>query len=149
MKHKHRIVPGHLGGTYEPSNVVLLTIEEHAEVHRLAFEKDGRWQDEVAWKALAGQIGKEEIISQVISNTHKGKPKSEEQKLKMKLNHTRPMKGKHHSTVSKLKILLEFKVEYYVDLNHINSQRKTCENCGKTTNLGNYYRWHGSKCKHG
>jgi len=24
----------------------------------------------------------------------------------------------------------------------------TCEHCGKTMNRGNYYRWHGSNCKH-
>lgn len=52
MKHKHHIIPRHAGGSDDPSNLVELTPAEHAEAHRLLFEKYGRWQDEVAWKGL-------------------------------------------------------------------------------------------------
>lgn len=83
--HKHRIIPGHLGGTYDPDNVVYLNVEEHAEVHRLAYEKDGRWQDEVAWKALAGQIGKEDILYEISINAAKGRRHTEEAKEKIRL----------------------------------------------------------------
>ena len=30
----------------------------------------------------------------------------------------------------------------------MSKQQKTCEHCKSTTNLGNYTRWHGTKCKH-
>lgn len=53
MKHKHHIIPKHAGGTDDPSNVIELTIEEHAEAHRVLFEQHGRWQDELAWKLLS------------------------------------------------------------------------------------------------
>jgi len=33
MKHKHHIVPKHMGGSDDPSNLIELTIEEHAEAH--------------------------------------------------------------------------------------------------------------------
>lgn len=62
MKHKHHIIPKHAGGTDEDSNIIELTVEEHAEAHRLLFEQYGRWQDRLAWLALSGRIGKEEII---------------------------------------------------------------------------------------
>ena len=66
--HKHRIIPGHMGGTYDPENVVLLTIEEHAEAHRLLYEEHGRWQDRIAWLALSGLIGKDDIILEISRN---------------------------------------------------------------------------------
>lgn len=54
--HRHHIVPRHAGGTDHPSNLVELTIEEHAEEHKILYEKYGRWQDDVAWKSLTKQI---------------------------------------------------------------------------------------------
>ena len=62
MKHKHHIIPKHIGGSDDPSNIVLLTVEEHAEAHRILFEQYGRKEDELAWKGLAGIIGKEELL---------------------------------------------------------------------------------------
>ncbi len=60
--HKHHKIPRHAGGTDDPSNLVELTVEEHAEAHKKLWEEHGCWQDELAWKALSGIIGKEEII---------------------------------------------------------------------------------------
>jgi len=60
MKHKHHIVPKHMGGTDDESNLVELTIEEHAEAHKKLFEEHGRWQDYIAWKGLAGLLSSDE-----------------------------------------------------------------------------------------
>jgi hypothetical protein len=76
IKHKHHIIPKHAGGTDEPSNIIELTIEEHAEAHRLLYEQYGRQEDKWAWLGLSGQIGKEEILKQ-ISMAQKGKKKPE------------------------------------------------------------------------
>jgi hypothetical protein len=68
--HIHHIVPKHVGGSDDSSNLVKLTIEEHAEAHRILYEKYGRWQDEVAWKSLSNQISCAEAtkISQSLAN---------------------------------------------------------------------------------
>lgn len=71
MKHKHHIIPKHMGGTDDPENLVELTIEEHAEAHRLLYEKYGKWQDYYAWKGLSGQIGKEELLKGIMLNASK------------------------------------------------------------------------------
>ena len=81
--HTHHIIPKHMGGTDDVSNLIELTVEEHAEAHKILFEKYGHWQDEVAYKGLLGVINKEEIINQVVSKTHKGKIVSSETKKKM------------------------------------------------------------------
>lgn len=66
--HKHHIIPRHMGGSDDPSNLVELTIEEHAEAHRLLWEEHGKKQDWLAWKGLLGQIGKEDILLEFASN---------------------------------------------------------------------------------
>ena len=80
--HKHHIIPRHAGGTDDESNIIHLTIEEHAEAHRKLFEQHGRWQDELAWKGLSGQIGKEEIIARCV-RSNLGKTFSAEHRKKI------------------------------------------------------------------
>ena len=81
--HKHHIIPRHAGGTDDPSNIIELTIEEHALAHKKLYEEHGRWQDEVAYLTLSGQIGKEEAKIRAIKETNTGKKHTEESKRKM------------------------------------------------------------------
>ena len=60
IKHKHHIIPRHADGTDEPSNIIELTIEEHAEAHRKLYELHGRIADKVAWQMLSGRTVSEE-----------------------------------------------------------------------------------------
>lgn len=53
--HVHHIVPVHAGGTDDPSNLIKLTVEEHAEAHKKLWEDHGRWQDKLAWEMLSGK----------------------------------------------------------------------------------------------
>src|ERR1017187_8714054 len=61
ITHTHHINPKHMGGSDDPSNLIELTVSDHAEAHRVLFEQYGRWEDELAWKGLAGIIGNEEV----------------------------------------------------------------------------------------
>lgn len=60
MKHKHHIIPKHMGGSDDPSNLVELTIEEHAEAHKKLYEKYGYREDYIAWKGLSGLMTSDE-----------------------------------------------------------------------------------------
>jgi len=65
--HKHHIIPRHAGGNDDPSNIIELTIEEHAEAHRKLYEQYNKREDYIAWKGLAGLIGKDEIFREKCS----------------------------------------------------------------------------------
>lgn len=84
MKHIHHKIPKHMGGTDDPINLVELTIEEHAEAHRILYEQHKQWQDYCAWQALSGRIGQEEILRMKQGLANKGKKRSPETIAKMK-----------------------------------------------------------------
>jgi len=62
MHHMHHIIPRHAGGTNDPSNLVKLSVEEHAEAHKKLWEQYGRKEDWIAWKGLSGTLPKEKIV---------------------------------------------------------------------------------------
>ena len=136
MYYTHHIIPKHAGGTDDPSNLIKLTLEEHANAHKELFEKYGRWQDEVAYKAISGAIGKEEIIKLKQSLATKGKKQTKEhiEKRKMigeknpmwksgeknpmfgKKGKLSPHFGKKHSEESNRKKRMALKGRSYEDL---------------------------------
>ena len=63
MKHKHRIIPGYEGGGYTEGNVVDLTLVQHVMWHYAEWTRKQNVEDQVAYKMLSGQIGKEEAIA--------------------------------------------------------------------------------------
>lgn len=60
-----------MGGTDDPSNLIELTVEEHAQAHKELFEKYGRWEDELAYKGLSGIMTNEECVREVLSKSGK------------------------------------------------------------------------------
>ena len=55
-KHLHHIIPKHMGGTDDPSNLVELTVRQHALAHKKLYKKYGKWQDKIAYQMLSGQL---------------------------------------------------------------------------------------------
>lgn len=62
-KHRHHIIPKHAGGSNAPSNIIELTIDEHADAHKLLWEQHGRWQDYYAWQLLSHKMTKENFMN--------------------------------------------------------------------------------------
>jgi hypothetical protein len=97
-KHKHHIIPRHIGGTDSPDNLIELTIEEHSLAHKLLYEQHGRWQDRVAWLSLAGIMKDEERVYEILKNSNPGGYKHTEEIKKrlsiMRQGNKNPMYGK-------------------------------------------------------
>jgi hypothetical protein len=100
--HKHHIIPKHMGGTDEPENIVEITIEEHANIHKQLWEDLGHWQDEVAYRMLSGQISAYEATIQAIKKTQTGRKHSEKER-KIRSEYA---KNRKWSEETKLKISL-------------------------------------------
>ena len=99
--HKHHVLPKHMGGTDDSSNIVELTVEEHAEAHRKLYEQHGRWEDNLAYKALSGQIDKEEIILERQREAGR-RVKSPEERAKLsKSLKGRNLSAEHKANISK------------------------------------------------
>lgn len=103
LKHKHHIVPKHMGGSDEPSNLIELSVEEHAEAHKILWDKHGLKEDYIAWKALSGQLNNQEIWiekSRLGGKSRKGHKHSNETKIKFRNSWTDERKEKHSKIVS-------------------------------------------------
>lgn len=175
MKHRHHIIPKHAGGSEESSNIILLTIEEHAEAHKQLYERYGRWQDKIAWLGLSGRIGKEEIIRmkqsasakatiytpekrQNMSNGQLGKKYSAETLMKRSIMYTgsgNNFFGKKHSEEAKLIMSLKKKgkplsEETKKKMSEVNKgklkPKVSCPHCHKLGGLPAMKRHHFDNC---
>lgn len=99
MKQIHHIIPKHMGGTDDPSNLIELTIEEHAEAHRILYEQHGKKEDLAAFLGLSGLANKKKIYNLLLEN-RRGKPLSQDVKDKI----SKSLKGKSHSWGYKISI---------------------------------------------
>jgi hypothetical protein len=99
--HEHHIIPVHMDGTDDKSNLLKCNIACHAFLHKCLYEEQGNEYDRIAWLCLSGQITNAEanIMATKIANTgktpwnkgktgvqpstRKGKPRSEEEKRRI------------------------------------------------------------------
>lgn len=165
MKHLHHILPKHMGGTNDPSNLIELTVKEHAEAHRKLYEEYGRHQDKRAWLGLAKIMTGEEIIKEILTS-----PKSEEHKRKISEAHKgkhkpwligtrngagnagKPKSEEHKKKISEAhigKVRGEFSEEWKQALKDAQARQpvRTCPHCGVTGKGANMTRYHFDKCK--
>jgi hypothetical protein len=104
--HTHHIVPRHMGGSDDPSNLIKLTVEEHAEAHLKLYEEHGSKFDYIAYLALSNQIGYEEATYMKLLGP---KNWSEEglrrlsEAAKARTGEKNPFYGKTHNEESKQK----------------------------------------------
>ena len=73
MKHLHHIIPKHMGGTDDPSNLIELTRKEHAEAHMKLYEQYGKKEDLGAYYLLTGQSDEAAKICSSLGGTVQGK----------------------------------------------------------------------------
>lgn len=63
MKHIHHIIPKHMGGTDDPSNLIELTVEEHSQAHLKLYGQYGKKEDLCAYYMLSGRNQDPEFVS--------------------------------------------------------------------------------------
>lgn len=67
LMHKHHIIPCYMGGTNDPTNLVEVTVTQHAMFHYCNYQLWGNEQDKIAYRGLSGSIGKEEVLMELMA----------------------------------------------------------------------------------
>ena len=62
--HKHHIIPRYMGGTDDSTNLVEVTVTQHAMFHFCNFQLWNNIEDYVAWRGLSGQISEQEFLAE-------------------------------------------------------------------------------------
>lgn len=134
--HTHHIVPRHMGGSDDPSNLVKLTVEEHAHAHLKLYEEHGKKEDLWAYQLLSNQITFDEGFAKVLTknarDTHR----------KCKENKTGVYSSEHQSKAGRIgaaKSGLGKK-------NTGNTIRVSCLGCKKETSKPTFHAWHLKNC---
>ena len=158
-KHIHHIIPKHMGGSNDPSNLIELTVEEHAEAHRKLYEEYGHWQDHFAWKALSGQIQTDDIRRLKTILTWTGRKHTEEAKEKIKEARAKQVitdqtRAKMSKTRKGRKLTWDLN-NRTAEANKKRSEKMmgrpkakvTCPHCGKEGGKPQMNQWHFDNCK--
>jgi hypothetical protein len=158
-KHKHHIIPRHMGGGNDPTNLVELTVEEHAEEHRKLYEKYGKWQDFMAWKCLSGQIDSDDIRREMTRLIWTGKKHTEAAKEKIKKSRqtqviTEKTRQKMSASRKGKKISWDLKnttdeanLKRSLTMSGISKPKVICPHCKKVGGAPQMKQWHFDNCK--
>jgi hypothetical protein len=157
-KHRHHIIPKHAGGSNDSSNLVYLTIPEHAEFHKYRYEMLGEQYDYIAWKAIAGLISGAEARVEAARHYMKHRIVSKETKEK----HSKTITGRKLPEVTKKRMSKARMGEknHFYGKTHTDANKKkisertraamapvSCIHCHKEMpDLGPFNRWHRDRC---
>jgi hypothetical protein len=61
-RHRHHIIPRYKGGTDESTNIVEISVTQHAMYHYCNYQLWGNVEDYVAWRGLSGQISTADFL---------------------------------------------------------------------------------------
>ena len=148
-----------MGGSNDPSNLIELTIQDHAEAHRVLFETYGKWQDYIAWKALSGQIDSDQIRRELTRLTWLGRKHTEETKQKIRTKralqiYSEETKQKMSDARKGIKPTWDTKA-HSMEANNKRSKKMSgipkpllsCPHCSKIGGKPQMKQWHFENCK--
>jgi hypothetical protein len=163
-----------MGGTDDLDNLVEVTVEQHALLHKQLWEDLGHWQDEIAWKTLSGQMTKQDAIIESIKKANTGRKLSNETRKKMSLSRTgkkrKPRTLEHARNIglankgrkateqqnlnnSLAQIGKTLNTEHRQKIGSANRGKQriqvTCPHCKKTGANNMMTRWHFDNCRVG
>lgn len=111
-KHKHHIIPKHMGGDNNPLNLINVSIPMHAALHKDLFKHLHKIEDFIAWKCLEGKSEECEIQRIELSKQGFEKFKNSPKFQIFKDNISKSLSGKKLSNSHKMSISLGNKLAY-------------------------------------
>ena len=157
--HRHHIIPTHMGGSNHPSNIIELTIPEHAEAHHQLYLQHGKWQDFMAWKALSGQIALCDLRKEISRLANLGRIRTEETKQKIREARKRQITTQEtRDKMSKTRLGRKLTWDLKNNTPEANAKRSAaligkskktiqCIHCNQIGGIPAMTRWHFDNCK--
>ena len=111
--HTHHIIPKHMGGTDDKSNLIELTVIQHAHAHLKLYKQYGLWQDKCAYESLLKLKPRHEITKEIQRQTglmSRGRKLSEQARK----NISKGMTGLVKSEAAKIKLSNTLSKEWIV-----------------------------------
>jgi hypothetical protein len=151
-----------MGGTDDPSNLIELTVKEHAEAHKQLWLLYNKEEDNIAWRMLAGRITPEEarIAAAAIGSRRYrlGRPHTNETKEKMSASRKKWLETNSfsHSDETKHKLSQSHSGKTLSDEHKNNIRNKMskehkpkviCPHCSKVGGKPQMIQWHFDNCK--
>ena len=134
--HTHHIIPRHMGGTDDPSNLVRLTVEEHAAAHLKLYEEHDKVEDLWAYQLLSNQLSYEDGFKKVLTkNAYDTHRKQKENGTGLYDSKMQSEKGKRGAEASQLG-----------RRNNMNYVRVSCLGCHRETSVPTLSAHHKKKC---
>lgn len=168
--HNHHFVPRHAGGSEDPSNIMRVSVAEHAALHYERWVVTGDELDRVAWKFLAGQIRMSEAkkLAKLEGCRRGGKITFSKSDIQRELSRRGNLKKSALHAQGAYKELYEtqsiyFKARYTKAKGYVNdgwfdpergklqaeqnNSQAACPHCGKLGQYRAMKRWHFDNCK--
>ncbi len=156
MKHRHHIIPRHVGGSNDVGNIVELTVTQHAMYHFANWQLWGRREDWLAWRGLAGICTKEELVEELMQiGRDKGKSNREAAVKAMFENGSHPFLSRdliEKRAIVNSKCLTEYNLSEKgretsrATVTKTNLRREKCPHCDFSSNPGNLAK-HIRRCR--
>lgn len=112
MKHKHHIIPKHMGGLDNEDNLVLLSVTQHARAHFDLWKSYGKVEDYIAWKCLSGRKLNEEDRIKLAKSGYRKFLLNEHKRSKWKNKISQSLTGRAQSDQTKSKRSNSLKLAY-------------------------------------
>lgn len=156
-----------MGGTDDPSNLVEVTVEQHALLHKQLWEDLGDIRDFYAWKALSGRVEDKirlrcSLGGKIGGKKLKDKPKSLDHRRKLSIasrnqKHSKDsidrmreaLRGSNNKHAKTYKVIDPSGKEYIVEgLNHFCRQNNLSQSSMCEVAKGKRKQHKGWKCDH-
>ncbi len=142
-----------MGGSDDPSNIEIITIEEHIQRHRDLYESFGKWEDDLAVRFLSGIISKKEAVLESLKMGGKIvgiRRKSEIHKKRIGLSKigvsrvfSEEWKRNIGDSVRGIQRTDEWRKNLSLSTRGIPKKKYPCS-CGKMVDAANHKRWHST-----
>ena len=133
LMHRHHLLPKHMGGSDDPSNIIKVNVAMHAFLHHQLYLEHGKVEDYMAWQGLLKNLTNDEMI---IERSKLGGHTTWNNHRELSLSNLAKGRGAPNQRKAARR-----------SVSAMNSRQVECPHCGKVGGETNMRRYHFTNCK--